>query len=162
MPRLVCLATALTLAAGAALAEPVSVSAILEPKEQIRWEFADGAPHFILAVRREGKATGEGPFAGAQVTEFGWHDIRPGQDGDPRGYLTLIADNGDTAVLRWEVKAVFMAGDERPALFDNGYWELVRGTGQFANQRGVGSLVIKPAGGPKREFILEGEVGDAP
>jgi len=36
------------------------------------------------------------------------------------------------------------------------------GTGKFSGKRGVGSLVIKPAGGPKRKFILVGEVSDAP
>jgi hypothetical protein len=54
-----------------------------------------------------------------------------------------------------------MKGAEAPALFDNGFWELVSGTGQFKDKRGVGSLVIKPAGGPSM-FMLEGEVGDKP
>jgi hypothetical protein len=56
---------------------------------------------------------------------------------------------------------VFMKGETTPALFDNGFWELVSGTGQFKDKRGVGSLIIKPAGGPNL-FILEGEVGDKP
>lgn len=128
----------------------------------MKFEFADGSKHFVLAVRREGKAEGSGIFAGASVTEFGWHDINPPFDGDPQGYLQLTAPNGDVAVLKWVVKAVFMKGDGKPALFDNGFWELVNGTGQFANQRGVGSLIIKPAGGPKRLFIIDGEVRPAP
>ncbi len=152
----------LLLFAGAAFAEPVSVEAVLEPKEQMKFEFADGSKHFVLAVRREGKAEGSGPFAGLSVTEFGWHDINPPVGGDPRGYLQLSADNGDVAVLQFVVRAVFLKGAEKPALFDNGYWELVSGSGQFAGKRGVGSLIIKPAGGPKRKFILEGEVGEAP
>lgn len=162
MLRSVILAASFILAPVAALAEPVSVTAVLTPAEQMRFDFADGSGRFVLAVRREGTAEGVGAFAGAQVTEFGWHDIAPPVDGSPRGYLQITQPDGDVAVLRWQVRAVFMKGAERPALFDNGYWELVSGTGEFAGKRGVGALEIKPAGGPKRAFILSGEIGDSP
>ena len=79
----------------------------------------------------------------------------------PRGYLQVTAANCDVAVLHWAVKAAFMKGEDGLALFDNGSWRLVSGTGRFADKRGVGSLVLKPAGGPTK-FILEGEVGDEP
>lgn len=146
---------------GTAAAEPVSVHVSLTPKEQIRFDFADGSKHFVLAFRREGKAEGSGAFAGAAVTEFGWHDVNPPISGDPRGYLQLTTQNGDVAVLRWTVKAVFMKGEGKPALFDQGFWEMVGGTGQFPEKRGVGSLVIKPAEGSTL-FMLEGEVGEKP
>lgn len=142
-------------------ADPVSVEVLLTPQEQMKFEFADGSNHFVLAVRREGKAEGSGVFDGAAVTELGWHDVNPPISGDPRGYLQITTVNGDVAVLHWTVKAVFMKGEDGPALFDNGVWELVRGTGQFENKRGVGSLVIVPRGGPNL-FILDGEVGDKP
>jgi hypothetical protein len=144
-----------------AAAEPTSVEALLEPQEQMRFEFADGSKHFVLAVRREGTAEGTGVFDGASITEFGWHDVNPPVSGDPQGYLQVITENGDVAVLRWTVKGVFMKGEDGPALFDNGFWELVGGTGQFKDKRGVGSLVLKPQGGPTL-FILDGEVGDKP
>lgn len=67
-------AAALTLLSGAAFAAPVSVTTVLDPKEQMRFEMGDGTPHFVLAVRREGVSEGEGALAGAKVTEFGWHD----------------------------------------------------------------------------------------
>jgi hypothetical protein len=154
-------AAAAALVGGSALAEPVSVEVLLTPQEQMKFEFADGSKHFVLAVRREGKAEGSGAFAGAAVTEFGWHDVNPPVSGDPRGYLQLTAQNGDIAVLRWTVKATFIKGEKGPALFDNGVWELVSGTGQFAEKRGVGSLIITPRGGPNL-FTLAGEVGDKP
>ena len=147
---------------GSALADPVSVEAVMTPMEEMKFDLGDGSKHFVLAVRREGVAEGDGAFAGASVVEFGWHDINPPVSGDPRGYLQLTADNGDVAVLSWTVRAIFMAGDDGPALFDNGVWELVSGTGQFDGMRGVGSLIIKPAGGPKRLFVLDGEVRPAP
>jgi hypothetical protein len=147
------------LAGSSAVAAPVAVEILLTPQEQMKYEFADGSKHFILAVRREGVAEGSGMFAGATVTEFGWHDVHPPISGSPQGYLRIATQNGDIAVLRWTVKAVFLKGESKPALFDNGVWELVRGTGQFTDMRGVGSLVIEPRGGPNL-FILKGELGD--
>jgi len=155
-------ATGLALFAGAALAAPVSVTTVLDPQEQMRFEMGDGSKHFVLAVRREGVAEGAGVLAGADVTEFGWHDIDPPHAGDPQGYLRFTAGNGDVAILRFTVRAVFMKGEDKPALHDDGFWELVSGTGQFAGKRGVGHLKIEPAGGPKRLFTLTGEIGDAP
>jgi len=128
----------------------------------MKFEFGDGSKHFVLAVRREGTAKGEGMLDGAKVTEFGWHDIRPPMDGDPQGYLEMTDADGDLAVLKWSVRAIFMAGEGKPELHDNGVWELVSGTGKFKDMRGVGSLVIKPAGETDRRFILDGEINDAP
>lgn len=157
------LAVAALMAAGApAAAEPVSVEAVLAPTDSIKMEFADGSKHFVLMVRREGTAAGTGAFDGAKVVEHGWHDIDPPAGGDPHGYLELTAPNGDIAYLKWTVRAVFLKGAEKPALHDNGFWELVSGTGQFAGLTGVGSLVIKAASPTDRLFIIEGEIGEKP
>jgi len=147
---------------GLANAEPVSVEAVMAPTQSMRMDFADGSGHFVLMLRREGKAAGESLFAGAAVIEHGWHDINPPVAGDPHGYLELTAPNGDVAYLKWTVRAVFIKGTAKPALFDNGIWELVSGTGQFAGLAGVGSLVIKAVSPTDRLFILEGEVGPKP
>lgn len=162
LTRLLTASAALALMAGSALAAPVSVTTVLDPKEEMRFEMGDGTPHFVLAVRREGVSEGEGLLAGANVTEFGWHDIVPPMGGDPRGYLRFQAENGDVAIVKFTVRAVFVKGAEKPELHDNGFWELVSGTGQFADKRGVGALTIEPAGGPKRLFTLTGEIGDRP
>jgi hypothetical protein len=143
-------------------AEAVNVEAVLAPTDSMRMDFKDGSKHFVLMVRREGVAKGQGIFADANVVEHGWHDIYPPVAGDPHGYLELTAPNGDVAYLKWSVRAVFIKGAEKPALFDNGVWELVSGTGQFAGLAGVGSLIIKPASPTDRRFILEGEVGPRP
>ena len=154
------LALATAMLAGTAAAEPVSVSALLEPQEQIKFDLADGTKHFVLAIRREGKAEGSGPFAGATMTEIGWHDVNPPVSGEPRGYFQLTAPNGDVAILHWTAVASFVQGEDgKPALINSGTWRLVSGTGQFADQHGVGSLVIQPQGGPTK-FILEGDIGD--
>jgi hypothetical protein len=71
------------------MAEPLSVRATMIPKEQIKLDFKDGSGHFVLMVRREGKASGSGLFNDASVVEYGRHDIIPGVAGDPSGYLVV-------------------------------------------------------------------------
>jgi len=140
-------------------AAALRVEAVMRPKEQIRLDFEDGSRHFVLLVRREGKAEGEGLFDGADVVEYGMHDIQPGIGGDPRGYLVFTDAGGDRAYVKWRVRAVFVPGPTgKPRLLDNGFWEVVGGTGSFAGLQGAGTLHIKPAGKTARRFILEGEL----
>ncbi len=57
------------------------------------------------------------------------------------------------------VRAVFVPGpDGKPKLLDNGFWEVVCGTGRFDGLQGAGTLHIEPAGGADRRFILAGEL----
>jgi len=145
--------------AGAASAEPVRMEAVLAPQQSMRLDFADGSKHFVLMVRREGAATGTGPLTGAKVTEYGMHDIVPGVGGDPRGYLVFTLPNGDAAYVKWQVRAVFVPGkDGKPALLDNGFWEIAGATGGLKGLVGAGTLHIKPASETDRRFILDGEL----
>ncbi len=163
MARLLLIAAVLIGLAPAALAEPFKVEVVLAPKESMKLAFKDGSKHFVLLVRRKGKAKGDGPFDGASVVEFGWHDIIPGVAGDPHGYLVVTTAGGDIAYLKWSVRAVFLSKpDGAPRLADHGFWELASGTGAFAGKRGVGTLTIKPASKTDRLFTLEGEITPAP
>ena len=155
-------ALGMSMLAGQVWAEAVSIKAVMVPQEQMKFEMGDGTKHFVLAVHREGEAMGQGPLAGARVDEFGWHDIDPPHAGDPQGYLKFETASGDVAIIKFTVRAVFMKGADKPALHDNGFWELTSGTGAFAGKRGVGALEILPAGGPNREFTLTGLIEDAP
>ena len=149
------------LAAGIATAhaEPLDISAVMSPQEQIRLDFKDESKHFVLLVRREGMAEGAGALAGAQVSEYGMHDIIRGVGGDPRGYLVFTAPDGAEAYVKWQVRAVFVpAADGKMQLLDNGYWEIAGGTGQFATLQGAGTLHIKPVTKTDRRFILKGEL----
>lgn len=158
------MSTALLLAAfglsiNAAVAEPLKVSAVMSPKEQIRLDFADGTKHFLLMVRREGSAKGNGVLDGASVVEHGFHDIVPGVGGDPRGYLVFSSGSGDKAYIKWRVRAIFVPGpDGKPTLNDNGYWEVAGGTGKFAGMVGAGTLHIKAVSPTDRNFILDGNL----
>ena len=146
-----------------AAAEPMRIETVLAPKEQMRLDFEDGSKHFVLLVRREGKAEGSGPLAGAAVTEYGMHDIVPGVAGDPRGYLEFAQPNGDKAYIKWIVRAIFVPNPGgKPKLLDYGHWELAGGTGTFAGMKGVGTLQIKPASKTERRFILQGDLVPAP
>lgn len=143
-----------------AAAEAVNVEATLETTNEIRRNFQDGSNHFVLMVRREGTAEGEGAFDGAEVVEYGWHDVDPPHGGDPQGYLEVTTPEGDVAYLKFTVRANFMGGGEKPRLMDRGFWELVSGTGRFEDMRGLGTVVIEP--GEKTGFVLEGELAPAP
>ncbi len=141
------------------LAQEMRVEAVLTPKEQMRLDFEDGSKHFVLLVRREGTAEGNGPLAGAQVVEYGMHDIIPGQAGDPRGYLVFTRDDGARAYVKWQVRAVFVPGEGgKPKLLDNGFWEIAGATGALAGLKGAGTLHIRPASKTDRRFILDGEL----
>ena len=147
--------------AGNVAAADLNVKAVMTPKEQLRLEFADGSGHFVLMVRREGKAAGAGALAGAGVTEYGWHDIVPGVAGDPRGYLVFALPGGDVAYVKWQVRAVFVPGpDGKPKLLDNGFWEIAGGTGKFRGAKGAGTLHIKAVSPTDREFSLTGEISN--
>ncbi len=144
-------------------AAPVKVDAVMTPKEQIRLDFVDGSKHFVLMVRREGKAAGEGALNGASVTEYGVHDITPGIGGDPRGYLVFTMEDGAVAYVKWQVRAVFVPGPEgKPMLLDNGFWEVTGGTGKFSKMSGAGILHIKSVSPTDRRFTLEGDLVLAP
>ena len=142
-----------------AVAAPVKLEAVLAPREQTRLDFADGSKRFVLMVKREGKATGNGPLVGTTVTEYGRHDVVPGSAGDASGYLVFTAPDGDTAYAKWAVRAVFVPGPEGKAvLLDNGVWEVVGGTGKFKALKGAGRLNIRPTSPTDRNYILEGEL----
>ena len=158
LPAAAC-AAALLGAAGPASADPLKVQATLTPKEQIKLDFQDGSGHFVLMVRREGSAAGSGLFDGAQIVEYGRHDIMPGVSGDPSGYLVATKGAGNVAYLKWTVRAVFLPGkDGKPEINDNGFWEVVSGTGSFKGLKGAGTLHIKAAGPADRTFILDGQL----
>ena len=144
---------------GSAWAEPMAIKAVMSPKDQIYVDLPTREKHFVLFVRREGKATGTGVLNGAQLTEYGMHDIRPGVDGSPRGYLVGKLPNGDQVAIQWEVQATFIPGpDGKPRLLDNGVWRVVGGTGGFERAKGAGTMHIKAVSPQDREFSLEGEV----
>jgi len=139
-------------------AEPLSVKAVMSPKEQIFVDLPTAEKHFVLFVKREGKATGTGILNGAEFTEYGMHDIRPGLDGSPRGYIIAKLPNGDQAVIKWSVQATFVPGpDGKPKLLDNGVWHFIGGTGSLEAIKGAGTMHIKAVSPKDREFSFEGE-----
>lgn len=144
---------------GNAWADPITLKAVMSPKEQIRVDLPTAQKHFVLFVRREGRAIGGGALAGADLTEYGMHDIRPGVDGSPRGYLVARLPNGDQAVIQWEVQATFVPGpDGKPKLLDNGLWRLIGGSGGLSTAKGAGTMHIRAVSPTDREFELTGEI----
>lgn len=147
-----------TFACAAAHAAPLDIQATMVPRDQIKLDFQDGTGHFVLMVKREGVASGSGILEGAELVEYGRHDIVPGVAGDPSGYLVATKGNGNVAYIKWTVRAIFLPGkDGKPVLHDNGFWEVTSATGALKGLRGAGTLHIKAANPTDRIFILKGE-----
>ncbi|MBS0172509.1 MAG: hypothetical protein JSR64_00555 [Nitrospira sp.] len=150
---------ATAIVASSAMADPLNVKATMVPKEQIKLDFKDGSGHFVLMVRREGSAAGTGLLDGAQIVEYGRHDIVPGVAGDPSGYLVATKGEGNVAYIKWTVRAIFLPGkDGKLEINDNGFWEVVSGTGSFKGLKGAGTLHIQSANPTDRIFILDGQL----
>jgi hypothetical protein len=145
--------------ASLAQADPVKFDAVVAQKEAIRLDFADPSKRFFLLVRREGKAEGQGPLAGATAQEYGVHDVVPGVGGEPHGYLEFATADGSKAYLKWAIQAVFVPGPEgKPKLLNSGVWRVVGGTGKLQKLKGAGTVRLMFPGPTDRRFIMEGEL----
>lgn len=156
---IVVVAMPLLLAGSLAQAESVKFEALVAQKEAIRLDFGDASKRFFLMVRREGKSEGQGALAGANVQEYGAHDVVPGVGGEPRGYLEFVTTDGSKAYLKWMIQAVFVPGPEgKPKLLDNGVWQVVGGTGRLEKLKGAGTFRLQFPGPTDRRFVMEGEL----
>lgn len=146
-----------------ASAEPVTLDVVLTTSKDISLAFKNDKQHFLTLLLREGRASGVGTFEGAQVAEYGMHDVTGGVGGEASGYIEVTTTGGDTAYFRWHLKAVFVAGaDGKTRVANGGTWELAGGTGHFAGQKGVGSLRIEFPSKTERRYLLEGDISPQP
>jgi hypothetical protein len=153
------IAAVLVGAVSAARAESFKFNALVDQKEALRLDFADGSKHFFLLVHRAGKSEGQGPLADATVNEYGAHDIVPGVGGEPRGYLEFTKPDSDKAYVKWTIQAIFVPGpDGKPKLLDNGVWQVVSGTGKLSTLKGAGTFHLVATSPTERRFVLEGEL----
>jgi hypothetical protein len=142
-----------------AQAEPIKVEAVLSQKESLRLDFVDGSKRYLAMVRREGKATGQGPLVGATATEWGMHDVTPGVGTNSHGYLVFAMPDGDVAYLKTQFRGTSMAGpDGKPMNLLNGSWEVVGASGKLKGLQGAGTLRINAVGPTERQWILDGEM----
>jgi hypothetical protein len=140
-------------------AAPVKVEAVLLPKAELKLEFADGSNRYVLATQREGKATGNGPLAGATMLEWGTHDVIPGTGANGNGYLVFTTAQGDIAYLKYQFRATPVVGpDGKPRNLINGFWEVAGGTRKLRGLRGAGTVHINPVSPKERQWILEGDL----
>ena len=97
------------------------------------------------------------------MLEYGLHEITVGEGGNASGYFEATTVGGDVAYLKWALRAFYVAGSgDKPRIVNSGYWELASGTGQFANMRGVGTMLLEFVSKTERRFVLEGEISTAP
>lgn len=157
------LSLAICFSSAGVAAEPMTLDVVLSPKDEIRLDFKDNNHHFVILTEREGDATGSGVFLGAKVFEYAMHDMTRGDGGEASGYLEVTTTGGDIAYIRWRLRALFVVGaDGKTKVIDNGYWELTGGTGQFASQRGVGTLLLEFVSKADRRYVLEGDISPTP
>ena len=144
-------------------AAPVKVEAVISPKAESKLEFADGSKRYLLATQREGKATGNGPLAGATMLEWGTHDVIPGIGVNGNGYLVFTMPGGEVAYLKYQFRAVPVAGpDGKPQNLINGFWEVVGGTGKLKGLKGAGTLHVNVVLPKERQWVLEGDLVQVP
>ena len=162
--RMLFIATSLyALSAGIVDAAQVRVEALIATKSETKLEFADGSKRYILAIQREGKATGSAPLAGATMLEWGTHDVVPGVSVNGSGYLVFTAAEGDIAYLKYPFRAIPMPGpDGKPRNLVNGSWEVVGSTGKLKQLQGAGVVRVNVISPNERLWILEGELVQAP
>ncbi|MGB7988369.1 MAG: hypothetical protein WCF44_03185 [Candidatus Methylophosphatis roskildensis] len=140
----------------------MKIEALISPKTESRLEFADGSKHYVLATQREGKAAGNGPLAGATMLEWGMHDVFPGSGANGNGYLVFSTGDGDLAYLKYQFRAVPVAGsDGKPRNLIHGFWEVVGGTGKLTALKGGGTVRIDTPSAQERRWVLEGELIEA-
>jgi hypothetical protein len=157
--RLTAAAAFCVLANGAALAAPIEIEAVLTPKTESKLELADGTKRYLLATQREGKASGNGPLAGASMLEWGMHDVHPGSSANGTGYLVFTTPNGDIAYLKYQFRTVFLPVSEgKRRLLANGFWEAVGGTGKLQGLRGAGTLKFTAPSPKERQWTLAGDL----
>lgn len=143
-----------------AYAAELSVEAVMSPQDQIRYDLEDDSKRMVLLVHRTGTASGTGLLDGATVNEYGMHSIVPGVDGNARGYLVFEDADGDKAYADWTIRAVFVPGAEegKMTLLDNGFWEIVGGTGKHQGLQGAGTMNIRAVNATDRNYILKGDL----
>jgi hypothetical protein len=146
-----------------AAAETMVLDVVFSPTNTITLDFENDSRHFVTLVQREGTATGDGVFEGAKVSEYGLHDVTLGEEGQANGYVEAVTTGGDVAYFKWRLRAFFVAGPEgKTKVVNTGFWELTGGTGQFANQRGVGTLALEFLSKTERRYLLKGDISPAP
>ena len=161
--RSIMLGLMLGFGAATAGAEPMTLNVVMTTTDDISLGFQDDNRHFLTLLLREGSAEGEGVFEGAKVAEYGMHDVTGGVGGEASGYIVATTIGGDIAYFRWQLHAFFVAGPNGESkVVNSGHWELAGGTGQFATQRGVGSLRIEFPSKTERRYILTGDISPAP
>lgn len=143
-------------------AAPIKLEAVISPKAESKLEFADGSKRYLLATQREGKATGNGPLAGATMLEWGMHEVTPGIGALGNGYLVFTTTDGDVAYLKYQFRATAVPGpDGKPQNLVNGFWEIAGGTGKLKGLRGAGTVRINTVSPQERQWILEGDLVQA-
>lgn len=157
------LGLAFCLQSSLAHAEAMKLDALLTTSESISLAFKNDSRRFVTLLKREGVVSANGVFEGAKMVEYGMHDVTSGDAAEAAGYLEVTTTGGDTAYFKWQLRAAFVKGsDGKLGVVNGGTWEIIGGTGQFDDKRGVGLMQIEFPSKTERRYILEGNISPKP
>lgn len=148
---------------GPVQAERIKIESVISVKAESKLEFADGSKRYVVAIQREGKASGNGPLAGATMLEWGMHEVTPGIGANGNGYLVFTTPEGEAAYLKYQFRALPVAGPGgKPQNLINGFWEVAGSSGNLKGLRGAGTLNVKVVSPKERHWVLDGDLVQVP
>jgi len=145
-----------------AQAKAVEFEAVISDVADRTLKFKDDSAHIIRLVHREGKVTGDAPFAGATMKEWGIHDmIFPNEKtyptGDGFGYLIFTQSNGHEFYLKFNWIATAIKDEKGKSSFIlSGHWRVEDSSNKMT---GLGTLRINMLSAKERHWTFEGDMG---
>jgi len=150
------------LSVGFVQADPVKFEAVIVDVADRTLKFKDESAHIVRLVHREGKVTGDAPFAGTKMMEWGIHDmIFPSKTtfptGDGYGYLIFTQPDGNEFYLKFNWVATAIKDEKGKASFIlSGHWKVEDPSHEMT---GLGTLRISILSPKERHWEFEGEMG---
>jgi len=137
------------------IAKPIQFEAVIVPKDDKTLAFEDASGHIVRLVQRVGKVSGDLPFAGTTMLEWGIHDLQV-TDGTGMGYLIFTHAERKTIYLKFQWVATGIKDEEGNANFIiGGQWSFDDKTGEHS---GLGTLRINILSPDERQWIFEGDI----
>lgn len=143
-------------------AKNVKFEAIISDIADRTLKFKDDSAHIVRLVHREGKVTGDVPFADTNMKEWGIHDmIFPNKNtattGDGYGYLIFTESDGHEFYLKFNWVATAIKDEKGKASFIlSGHWKVEDPSNEMS---GLGTLRISILSAKERLWVFEGEMG---
>jgi len=147
---------------GLVQAKSVKFEAVISDVADRTLKFKDDSAHIVRLVHREGKVTGDAPFAGTTMMEWGIHDMvfpnpNTATTGDGYGYLIFTESDGHEFYLKFNWVATAIKDEKGKASFIlSGHWKVEDPSNKMS---GLGTLRINMLSAKERYWTFEGDMG---